>query len=375
MRWPMTLALALLGAAVIAGGVGWFLHTHERVEDSVPIPPHGEAAYNPLYALRESLRAAGVPAESRRRLERSGLALGPRDTVLMLGSPDTTTPADVERLLDWVDAGGHLLVRTPAPSARERLARPWGLLERLGVRPVAGRGRCAPLVIPGQSSHVEFCAGQRFLLVDQAPERLWGDDGEHGLVYARLVHGAGRVDVLADFDFLLNDALREAPHHILARQVLAPNWGEGTMHLVYAASVPPLWLSILTRGWMAWGPLLLALAAWLWLRTQRFGPRIPSPAVARRALLEHVRASGEHMVRYGRAPVLYDAVRTAFFERLRRRDPLAAALDGDAGVEAIAARTGLPPRDVRHALQAPRPDDAAGFRQRIARLIQMRQRL
>lgn len=373
MRWPTRIALAALGALIIALAVAWFLHTHERVSDTVDLPPRGEAAYNPLYALRETLRADGVDARSRQRLQLSSVPLAPRDTVLLYSEPGTLLPSEVEVLLDWVKQGGHLLVRTPLPRRQAGDARPSDLMARLGVHTAGLRTQCEPLLVTGQGGHVEFCNGRRFL-VDAAPLLEWGDD-ENGLVFARLAYGVGRVDVLADFDFMRNADLREVPHALLTRQLLAPNWGAGTVHLVYAASVPPLWYQILTRGWMAWGPLLLALLAWLWMRTQRLGPVLPAPPVARRALLEHVTASGEHLVRYGRAPLLYDAVRAAFLDRLRRRDPLAAALEGEAGIEAIAARTGLSPRDVRHALQAPRPDDATAFRQRIARLIQMRNHL
>ncbi len=404
MAWPVRVGIALAALLVLALGVAWFLHTHERIEETVPLPPRGEAAYNPVYALRQALRADGLDAQSRRRLQLDVSPLAPRDTLLLLGDPRTASAREVDALLDWVAGGGHLLVRTPPRQRRAGAPRPHGLLARLGVRPVDGAVRCEPLQVPGESPHVEFCRGQRFALVAHAPELAWGladapvDPGEPdqvrairerietrrehlagprgvGLVHARLVLGEGRVDVLADFDFLDNGALHERPHFLLARQLLAPNWGRGTMHLVYAASVPPLWMVILRQGWMAWGPLLLALVAWLWMRTQRLGPLLPSPPASRRALLEHVRASGEHLVRYGRAPVLHEAVRAAFFDRLRRRDPLAASLDGEAGIEAIAARTGLAPGDVRQALQAPGPDDAAGFRQRIARLIEMRRRL
>ena len=62
MRWPTRIALAALGALIVALGVAWFLHTHERVADTVDLPQRGEAAYNPLYALRETLRADGVEA-------------------------------------------------------------------------------------------------------------------------------------------------------------------------------------------------------------------------------------------------------------------------------------------------------------------------
>jgi len=375
MGWPVRIGLALLGALIVALGVAWFLHTHERVDDTIDLPPRGEAAYNPLYALRESLVADGVPARSRQRLQLAAVPPGPRDTVLLYSDPDHLLPSEVDGLLDWVDAGGHLLVRTPLPRRSEARMRDSDLLGRIGVHTDEGRTQCEPLLVEGEEGHVEFCNGRRFLLVDAEPLLEWGDGEEDGLVFARLGYGDGMIDVLADFDFMRNASLRETPHLMLARQLLAPNWGQGTVHLVYAASVPPLWVQILRQGWMAWGPLLLALLAWLWMRTQRLGPVLPAPPVARRALLEHVDASGEHLVRYGRAPLLYDAIRAAFLDRLRRRDPLAAALEGEAGIEAIATRTGMHPRDVREALQAPRSDDATGFRQRIARLIQMRNAL
>jgi len=375
MGWPARIGWALLAALAVALGVAWFLHTHERVEDTVQLPPRGEVAYNPLYALRESLMAAGVPARSRQRLQLAAVPPGPRDTVLLYSDPDQLLPSEVERLLAWVDGGGHLLVRTPLPRRDAPRGGGTDLLGRIGVRTVQGPTRCEPLLVEGQEGHVEFCNGRRFLLVDAEPMREWGDGQEHGLVYARLRHGAGVIDVLADFDFMRNGSLREPPHLVLARQLLAPNWGQGTVHLVYAASVPPLWLQVLRHGWMAWGPALLALLAWLWMRTQRLGPVLPAPPVARRALLEHVGASGAHLVRYGRAPLLYDAVRDAFFDRLHRRDPLAAALEGDARIDAIAARTRQSPRDIREALQPPRPEDAKAFRQRVARLIRMRNAL
>ncbi|WP_101926402.1 MULTISPECIES: DUF4350 domain-containing protein [Luteimonas] len=371
-RWRTRIGVALLVATVLGLFVAWWLHTYERVEREIALPPRGEATYNPLYALRLALRADGVDAVSRQRLRLESEALSPGDTVLLFGDPRTLRARDVDALLAWVDGGGHLLVRTPPPRGRDAVARPWELLPRLGVTPVPDSARCERLFVDAQEPHVEFCNGQRFVVA--TPLLTWGDDAGD-LVFARLQRGAGRVDVLADFDFLAGDTLREPPHAALARQLLAPNYREGRVHLIYAASVPPLWRVLLTRGWMAWGPLLLALLAWLWMRTQRLGPLLPSPSPTRRALLEHVHASGEHLLRYRRSAPLHAAVRDAFLDRLRRRDPLAAALTGDAQAEAIAARTGHTPAEVRHALQTPSPDDPRGFRQRIARLIQMRTHL
>lgn len=368
--------VALAAATLLCAGalVAWWLHTHERTASEVALPPAGEAAYNPLYALRLALRADGVEAVSRQRLDLAAHPPGRRDTVLMLGDPDTLAPREVDALLHWVDGGGHLLVSTPRVPRRRSAARADGLLARLGIETHAESGECERLDLPGQEPHVEFCGGVRFVPRGVDPEHAWGDLSA-GFVFARLRRGQGAVDVLAALDFMANGKLAEPPHAILARQLLAPNYGHGTVHLVYAADMPPLWRLLLERGWMAWLPLALALAGFLWMRLQRLGPVLPAPREERRSLLEHVQAGGEHLRRYGHGALLHAALRDALLDRLRRRDPMAAALEGPARAAAIAARTGMPAADIEHALRDPRPHDRRDFVQRMARLIDLRRRL
>lgn len=372
----------------------WVRQTFHRVEKTLYLPPDGEAAYNPLYALAKTLEADGVKVNARQRLLLDDNALGREDTLLLFNDPRALSPPEAERLLAWVEEGGHLLVRTPLYSPAEDLAGPdaprTAVLDALSVWLVEETPSCVPFQVEGEGHHVEFCRGRRFAFDDVVPELAWGDL-QAGYVYARLAQGLGHVDVLADFDFMANaetrmfaqnaleqppeGGLRDGPHRALARQVLAPNYGRGTVHLVYAAEMPSLWRMLFARGWMVWAPLLLALAAWLWMRMQRFGPPVPPPAGERRSLLEHVRASGEHLYRYGRGVMLYAAVRQAFLARLRRRDPVAAALSGDPQVAAIADRTGLPADRIRTALNAPASHDRQAFRDRISLLIQLRNRL
>ena len=382
--------IVVLAAAVISGGMAWFLHTYEKVEREIALPPRGEASYNPLYALKKALQADGLKVESRQRLNLATQKLGAHDTLLILNDPRSMTPVDTRRLLEWVAAGGHLLLRTPPKrSGDEETGVP--LLEALGILLTEDTPECESLQVEGQDHHVEFCNGRRFFFNQVEPELSWGDL-QAAYVYARLAHGKGHVDVLADFDFLTNKGgtdkdfpgadndelsggLYDGPHRALARQVLAPNYGQGTMHLVYAAQMPSLFRTVLTQGWPVWAPLLLALLAWLWLRMQRFGPLQPSPPTERRSLLEHVRASGEHLFRYNRRALLYAAVRNSFLARLRRRDPVAAALTGEAQVGAIAERLDISADRIRTALQPPSSHDKPAFRDRISTLIQLRNRI
>ncbi|HEV7269138.1 DUF4350 domain-containing protein [Pseudoxanthomonas sp.] len=390
----------LVGAALIVGVVLlvlvglWFRHSFHRVEKTLYLPPSGEAAYNPLYALARTLDADGVKVDARQRLMLDDHPLAPGDTLLLFNDPRALSPPEAERLLAWVEEGGHLLIRTPVYSPGEDTSGPnapqSAMLDLLSAWLVDEVPSCEDFQVEGEDHHVEFCRGRRFAFDGVVPELAWGDL-QNGYVYARIAVGKGHADVLADFDFLANTAtrgplqealdappdggLRDGPHRALARQVLAPNYRQGTMHLVYAAEMPSLWRTLFLRGWMVWAPLLLALAAWLWMRMQRFGPPVPSPAGERRSLLEHVRASGEHLYRYGRGVMLYSAVRAAFLARLRRRDPVAAALTGEPQVAAIAERTGQPAERIRTALNVPASHDRQAFRDRIALLIQLRNRL
>lgn len=481
----------LLAVALLLGA--WYWSTHfERVEEDVDLPRIGEITYNPLYVLGLSLRETGWTVDMRQRLTPDTVALGARDTVLLLNDPRRLSGADTRALLDFVEGGGHLVMRTPPPETFTPEANA-ALLEAIGVA-LEGSSGCTPMQVAGEDPHVEFCQGQGFVvdapvqhawhpareeaasrfiaarvagakdgsesddkagdLADLAPvptptrprpspvrdthapkrdtalrkdvgkdaskdtdraataedapassrfrERSDGGDapvdaGSDGaseagrevgsddaeadadagevLVYARVSHGEGTVDVLADLDFLTNDSLAEPPHVTLTRQLFEPNHGAGTAHLLYAAEMPSLWRWLFENSWMAWGPALLALLAWLWARTARLGPLRPSPPQGRRSLMEHVTATGEHDWRYGQGAVLHAAAREAFLTRLRHRDPRLAALDGDLQARLLSERFGLPPDEIRQALSTPPRRDALALHTRIATLIRLRNQL
>lgn len=379
-----------VAAALLFGlFAAWFFHAYERIEETDELPPRGEAAYNPLYALKLALADDGRKVSARPRLQLRDVPLQPADTLLLLGDTRQISAPDRDAILAWVRSGGHLIVRTP-PVGSAGLLDLGGLgdeedaamadvplLGDLGVQPL-DHGDCMDLQVEGFDSHTEFCNGRMFALDPDAADALlaWEqyDEGEYG--FARLRHGKGSVDVLADLDFATNEQLEEGPHYALVRQLLAPNYDCGGMfHLIYRIEMPSLWSLLWAKLWMLLLPCALGVAVWLWMRSERLGPLRPSPADDRRSLLEHVHASGEHLYRYGRAGRLYTAVFDAFLQRLHRRDPYAAALDGPARVEAIARRTGLPAHEVEAALRYPRPGDARDFVLRVAQLLKLRQRL
>jgi hypothetical protein len=392
----------LLGVVIVGALAAWWLATHKQIEDVIDLPRTGEARRNPLYALKVALEKDDIRVQARRRLhllsgnnQEPAVPLGSRDTVVLYNDPRTLTTAEVSTLLVWVGNGGHLIVRTPprgllaknapAPLLGELQLLPLGE-DRNGCEKVKGAKATAGLEANEDELDSEderdyagwdvmFCGSRRFTLIGANPAYSWGDL-KNGYVFARIERGSGSVDVLADLDFLSSDELDEAASFELARQLLQPNHRAGTVHLIYAAQMPSLWVTLIKHSWMAWAPLLLALLFWLWRRMQRFGPQFAAPAVERRSLLEHIVASGEHAYRYGYAHLLYAAVRSAFLARLRRRDPQAAALEGEPQLMLLNERfKDVPASEIRDALMSPFANDHAAFRSRIATLIRLRNRL
>jgi hypothetical protein len=336
----------------LAALAAWWFDTFERIEKDVAAPLHGEAHYNPLYALKATLQARGVTVESRANLNLQAMALGSDDTLVLAADVRTLSDDQVDELLDWVEDGGHLIFSLP----QGKEGRGGKLLDALGLS-VVSRSSCWHWPVDGDAEKASRCFGFAFKLNmdkvkgDQTKQfALLVGDAEKGYVLGRRTREDGTWFVASNLNFLYTGELNEPGNAELTWQVLGPLADKGKVHLVYAANVPPWYVLLIYRGWPALLPVLLALLAWLWTRSQRFGPLLPLAAAHRRALREHVQAAGEFTFRRGRGAALYAPMRRAFDEWLRRDDPALAALDGDALVTALAERSGKPPAVVRIAL-------------------------
>lgn len=345
-----SLAITAISALLIAVLMAWFFTHYERVEQEIPAPLRGEASYNTFYALKKALVARGYEVQSRANLNLPAMALGPKDTLVLGADVRTLSHEQVASLLDWVDGGGALVFALP----QDGYGGADDLLGELQIG-ILSEYRCLSFGIADTAKPTEHCFRSAFALAGADADDfdvLVENGGKTKGVYVmgRSAFGDGTWFAAADLDFLHNRELGEDGNADLAWQVLGPMLHGGRVHLVYASDVPPLHVLLVRYGWPVLLPALLALLAWLWLRSRRFGPLLPAFGTTRRALREHVDAAGEFQFRSRRASALYAPVRRAFDERLRRDDPATAALDGEALVAAVAARTGRSPAVVRRAL-------------------------
>ena len=360
--------IALLVAFVFALFAAWWMYAFEQVEEDMPAPLRGEARYNPFYGLKRVLRARGVEVESRANLNLQTMHLGDDDALVLGSDVRTLSHAEAEQLLAWVDDGGHLVFALPKGSE----GRGGELLQALHITAVS-HNSCVSWRSGGKDD-ARHCFVYTFQPKASEADKfdlLLGD--KEGYYLGRRARGDGDFTVVADLDFLHTEPLMRGGYAAFAWQVLAPSLQkDGKVHLVYAADVPPLHVLLIRYGWPALLPALVALLAWMWARSQRFGPLLPVAASHRRALREHIQAAGEFTFRRGRGATLYAPLRRAFDERLRRDDPALAALEGDSLIHALAERSGHSPTLVRMALKPFNLADPEQFFVTIKTLTELR---
>lgn len=412
--------------ALLLGGFGvWWFLTFERVEDTVPLPPRGEARYNPFFALKHALKARDIAVRSGATLVPSRLQ---SDDVLLLGMDvRSLSPENSQALLGFVEGGGHLLFVVPEGSERLgelpeafdlQIGSPnyactgWAANPEAGVR--EGRwcsshrfdqGRAPADEARGDGARFRAADGRlvRGLAksadadVEPAPEAERHDNATReeggetdagtslpiglphdtdGYLVLGGAYGAGSWTALVSVEPFTNDGLSYAGNAELAWQLLAPRIGEGsTVELVYGSDIPPWYVLLFYRGWPVWVPLLLVLLGWLWWRAQRFGPLLPALPLPRRALLDHVRASGEFLYRQGETQALLEALRRRFRRALERRDPALAALSPRELIPTLAERERVAEDTLREALLPPLTPPRRTPRERLAASLMLLWRL
>ncbi|WP_374580541.1 DUF4350 domain-containing protein [Pseudoduganella sp.] len=236
--------------------------------------------------------------------------------------------------------------------------------------------RLACLHAPGAPNRIELRRLSDVLqrLPSEGPQPLWGDT--YGLAVLVFGEGRGKVAMVASEpgdSYFDNDGLRHFDHGELLL-LLAGQSGPKAPVLLVRHNETVGWAAYL---WQHWRPLLYGLAAllllWAWDASRRFGPLLPALASERRALIEHIDASGRWLWRLpqGRA-LLLGAVRQRTEKLLLRRLPELHALDGNERARRLARLARLPEALVTDALLGAPAARAAEFTRQISTLQQLR---
>jgi hypothetical protein len=306
---------------VVLGLVYMARDKFERITEEIDIGFKGEARSNSLYASRLFLKAMGIPAE---KVELYALDnLPATDTVLVINTHRTTlSTARIDKILKWVEQGGHLLT-IAAPNYLEEDGYKDALQHKLGVSIV----RAYYLTNANKQSNGENAQNEQDETDDDQPSTvsvaLAGIDktytvamdsfypiqsktqqGEQIQLFNRTFllnkpYGNGLVSLISDLELIENNWIEEYDHaeffwQLIHRHHVSPR----NVWLLNSDDMPPLWQWLWQYASAFIITLLLLSLLWFFGIAQRFGPLIPQPVLDRRRILEHIQASGYFLWRH-----------------------------------------------------------------------------
>lgn len=338
--WTIVVVLALLGGAV------WFFDNFERVPDKEWTGYQGEARRNGFLAAERLLDRMGLrvrhlktPIELRE--------LPPNGTLILPARRNALAPAERERLLEWVQAGGHLVVE----SENYRLPDP--IFDGLGVKrePVKAPGPSRPTEVRLPHSpdalKVSLTSGQTLI----APAGAFQVQLNKATQLVHFKVGRGQATALNDFGFMRNGAIGQNDHAEFLWQLVRFQSGTPAVFVFDNPQRLSLVQWLLDHAWAVLAAGALLLVAWLWRIAPRFGPMAPDPEPVRRRLLDHLRASGRFQWSAGGAATLAEAAREAALRRVARAQTDFAALTPAERRERLAASFDLPAEEAERVLR------------------------
>jgi len=426
--------LVALGAALLAGACTWLWF---EVMEQVWEPQRRTSlnlAGKPMLAATRLLERRGYQVDVYKLLGDANLDTLPDGVLVLADNNGQMSEAQARQLLAWVRRGNTLVARPrwsgggdndderPAPGAKrkfrlKRLDEEDPLGAHVGVTMAFARDmrdscdtgmapprKRRPAPPAGKESddgddddsreydgETQFTCvtapGGRYPLVLETSDEvlspisatagatrkaLWSDPDAVALrVYAE---GGGKLVMVSD-NFFNNGRLPRYDHAELLLTLAALQPAAKRAMIVQDINATPWYLALWRSGGTALSALavLLVLLLWRAMIGGRFGPLLPQPAGARRALLEHIEASGNWLwkVPGGRA-VLLGAARRETLALLARRAPELRQLESNALCARLARLHGMDETALLEALHAEASAQPAVFTRQIRTLQQVR---
>lgn len=317
--WLITALLAIL----IGVSTYWFYQNFSLLAETTEIGFQGDARYNPLLVAQRFLNSKITPALSMASLK--GLPAINGTLVIPTQRYDLGSQQS-QALLDWVRAGGHLII-IPANTAATgvKTAQDW-LLKQLRVRTI---NNLASTQLPCTPVNVDIPQASDFMQVSFQPYKTlqslsrnpgfdsMGTTAGHMLRYQL---GKGYLTVLSDAGFMENGSIGHYDNAAFL-WYLTHFQRQGEIWLIYSGDMPPLWQWLGTNAWTVLLSGFVLLVAWLWSSSYRLGPLRTVPSLARRRLLDHIEASGAFLWQHGQHMKLLYGSRTDLLQLLGSRHP------------------------------------------------------
>ncbi len=227
------------------------------------------------------------------------------------------------------------------------------------------------ITIPGKAYSLQLDADKANLISTLSSKPMVLSDNAEVAVRV-FAEGKGHIILLAN-NYFSNANLNEYDHGELLLDLVKLNTSSSDIIIVQRVDAPSWYKTLWAYYHLGITSLGCALLLLFWVAVRRFGPMLPEPDQERRAIIEHIDASGRWLWKIpGGREILLASARAATNKLLQRRAPELGRLEPAAQVHRMARQCNLKEADVVSALHKPAGKLAYEFTLQIQILQQLR---
>ncbi len=388
----------------------WFYQNYSWVEEQKEVGFQGLAKRKPLLAAEFFLQKMGVRNEPVNGLVafRDTDIMHRVSSILIATKRETLNAELADNLLQWLNAGGHLIVearycqdidmelRNQNYQAENGLADPDFVFRLLGLcvktlddktikaldgetTPVTAELADSPLQTRIQV-YFPYWEVLKQLKTGQNYELTWKIADQSGPYLMQYAVGKGRLTVLSTTDVFTNEYIDQYDHARLLLELVQPaslqnNTLQETVWLIAVDDMPSLWHWLWQNAGYVMASLSLLFLLWLWRAPLRFGPVLDDQPVARRKLLEHIEASAWYRWHYKQWPQLITAVQEDVWEQIQKMHPMIQRERPDQAWSILEEITQINQSDIKKALAPLKTINEKDFEQTIKTLHTLKNNL
>ncbi|MCU7958849.1 MAG: DUF4350 domain-containing protein [gamma proteobacterium symbiont of Bathyaustriella thionipta] len=364
------------------GVFGWWLSTHiEWYEKSNWQGWQGEAIHNDWLAAEWFIKSMGIPARTLSNPEQLN-ELPATDSILIIPTNRSTfSQARNNALLDWVAAGGHLLIKAQHLYDEDDFEYD-PIADYVDVYPqylssseTEGTAGTTTFEIEGSSDLLEVAFNDYSVLEYEEEQELLRIGNVFGDHVISVPYGQGLITVVSDINWMKNLNIGDHGHARLLLYLLNLRTTPSEVLILKSDDIPPLWewLWLINPWAVSLAGLLLLL--WLWRAPWRFGPLLPADDAPRRRILEHIQAAAYYLWKHGQSEVLLAGLRNDLIYRAIQVHPEIQRLSEQQRIHRLAEITELPAEQIHQALMVNQPRNRPAFLQQVNTLETIRKQL
>ena len=277
----------------------WFYSNFTWVVKEVDVGFQGRAKTNQLLASEMFLRKMGVPVHQVTSLSELRHLPSTQTTILIATQRKTINKELSQHLLNWIYAGGHLIVeaqyqadKTKQGSEKDALLANYSLYTKQNKTKRKAEKLPISVFLERSLSKISVDFIDNRSLSDAAYDSSWSIVHDKNQYLMQFHLGTGLLTVLSSTKMFRNRSIAKYDNaQFLHYLVQFPNHNQGVW-LLRIDDMPALWLWLWHSAFYALLSLVLLLILFLWRAPFRFGPLLNDQPQARRSLLEHIQANG-----------------------------------------------------------------------------------